>query len=245
MKPHEGGVQSLVPKGKGYAAAKDLPDMIGYLSEADKNMMIPRYDPDEPMKYLGILPTMRLSWGWAVDAAMEMADRAALCIRSGSKRQSISHRLMSTVAEPVALYKLMVASIGEQDVQTVQSKCYMACKAALGLARSTSNDVASAVVSLDWLNPHCTNQMAMVIKMLLSNRNQTKGMLASSLRMHQLCVGWFCGVGIRRAGVSRQRLGWYYAETAASVDGAAWVSAEGRWCFASREGGGPAVDCSG
>ena len=32
-------------------------------------MVIPRYEPDEPMKYLGILSTVLLSWGWAVDAA--------------------------------------------------------------------------------------------------------------------------------------------------------------------------------
>ena len=102
---------------------------------------------------------------------------------------SISHRLMCTVAAPAALYKLMVASIGEQDMQAVQSKCYIACKAALGLARSTPNDVVSAVVSLDWWNRHCTNQMLMVMKMLLSNRDQTKGMLVSSLQMHQLWAG--------------------------------------------------------
>ena len=35
------------------------------------------------------------------------------------------HRLMSTVAAPAALYEPMVASIGEQDMQTVQSKCYI------------------------------------------------------------------------------------------------------------------------
>jgi len=152
MKPPKGGVQSLVPMGKGYAAAKDLPDLIVHLFEADKDMVIPRYEPDEPMKYLGILSTVLLSWGWAVDAAMEVADRVALCIKNGSKWQSISHRLMCTVAAPAALYKLMVASIGERDMQEVQSKCYIACKAALGLARSTPNDVVSAVVSLDWWN---------------------------------------------------------------------------------------------
>ena len=74
-------------------------------------------------------------------------------------------------------------------MQTVQSKCYIACKSALGLARSTPNDVVSAVVSLDWWNLHCTNQMLMVMKMLLSNRDQTKGMLVASLRMHQLWAG--------------------------------------------------------
>ena len=32
MKPPKGGVQSLVPRGKGYAAAKDLPDLVVHLA---------------------------------------------------------------------------------------------------------------------------------------------------------------------------------------------------------------------
>ena len=85
MKPPKGGVQSLVPKGKGFATGKDLADLIVHLFEADKDMIIPRYEPDEPMKYLGILSTVMLSWGWSVDAAMEVADRVALCIKIGSR----------------------------------------------------------------------------------------------------------------------------------------------------------------
>ena len=189
MKPPKGGVQSLVPKGKGFATGKDLADLIVHLFEADKDMIIPRYEPDEPMKYLGILSTVMLSWGWSVDAAMEVADRVALCIKTGSRMGVVSHRLMSTVAAPAVLYKMMVASVGERDFQTIQAGCYTACKAAIGLARTTPNDVVSAVVSLDWWNQHCVGQILMVMKMLLSSRVQTRGLLESSVRMHQLWSG--------------------------------------------------------
>jgi hypothetical protein len=119
MKPPKGGVQSLVPKGKGFATGKDLADLVVHLFEADKDMIIPRYEPDEPMKYLGILSTVMLSWGWSVDVAMEVADRVALCIRTGSRMGVVSHRLMPTVAAPAVLYKMMVTSVGERDFQTL------------------------------------------------------------------------------------------------------------------------------
>ena len=52
-----------MPKGKGCAAAKDLPDLIVHLFEAGRDIVIPRYESDEPMKYLGILSTVLLSLG--------------------------------------------------------------------------------------------------------------------------------------------------------------------------------------
>ena len=157
--------------------------------EVDKDMVIPRYEPEEPMKYLGILSTVVLPWGWSVDAAMEVADRVALCIRTGSRMGVVSHRLMSTVAAPAVLYKMAVAFVGERDFQTIQTCCYTACKAAVGLARATPNDVVSAVVSLDWWNQHRVGQILMVMKMLLSSRVQTKGLLEPSVRVHQLWSG--------------------------------------------------------
>ena len=120
---------------------------------------------------------------------MEVADRVALCIRTSSRMGVVSHRLMSTVAAPAVLYKMMVASVGERDFQTIQAGCYTAYKATVGLARTTPNDVVSAVVSLDWWNQHCVGQILMVVKMLLSNRVQTKCLLESSVRMHQLWSG--------------------------------------------------------
>ena len=51
-----------------------------------------------------------------MDEATELADRIALCIRTGSSMAEVSHRLMTTMAVLAVLYKLMVASVGQRDM---------------------------------------------------------------------------------------------------------------------------------
>ena len=98
----------------------------------------------------GVLTTLLLSWGWSVNEATELADRIALCIRTGSSMPvtEVSHRLVTTVAALAVLYKVMVASVGQRFMQDIQSKCYVACKAAMGLAKTTPNEVVGVIVSL-------------------------------------------------------------------------------------------------
>ena len=81
MKPPKGEVQSLVPKGKGYAVAKDLPNLIVHLFAADRDTVIPRYEPDESMKYLGILSIVLPSWGWAGDAAVDCTNQMLMLMK--------------------------------------------------------------------------------------------------------------------------------------------------------------------
>ena len=61
IEPSKGGVQSLVPCAGGYMKKDQLPDLSVTLFEDQVTQVIPRYEVDEPMKYLGVLSTLLLS----------------------------------------------------------------------------------------------------------------------------------------------------------------------------------------
>ena len=74
-------VQAQVPAGGGrYVPKAALPDITMENGATGTRDVITMFEPDEPLKSLGMLTTAALSDGYAVDAAKATADRVGVCV---------------------------------------------------------------------------------------------------------------------------------------------------------------------
>lgn len=182
------------PGGK-LATASQLPDVYMMNWRANTTETIPAFDPDTPLKSLGMLTTVALSDGYAVDAARAKADRVAVCVLKGSAPPEIWSRLLSQVAERAAMYSVLTSSVGKKDIADIQARSFRALKAKAGLCITTPSEVVSAVVSLDWASRHYTSQLMMIIKYLQRPHSNLHKLLGSAIMQHALWQGGHSTLG--------------------------------------------------
>jgi hypothetical protein len=173
-------------------------------------------EPTEPMRSLGMLTTVALHDGSAVDEAKAAADRVGVCVAKGTSPKQLWSRLLDQVAERSALYKIKTSSVGPDDIKTIQARCSRALKAKAGLCITTPDEVVSSLVSLDWTTKHFTEQLLMIMKFLSKQGTTVELLILASLQQHLLWNGGGWRSGIPRG--TKSRLGRHSHREIASVD---------------------------
>jgi hypothetical protein len=176
---------------------EDLPEVSMMNWATGEREIIEMSAPDEPLKSLGMLTTLGLSDGYAVDEAKKRADRVGVCVAKGTAPQALWYRLLDQVAQRSALYCIRTASVGEADIKDIQARCFRALKARAGLCITTPNEVVSALVSLDWASVHFSEQLLMVMKHLQRPGTKVEALLCSAIQQHGLWQGGDCTLGAK------------------------------------------------
>jgi len=189
-------VQALVqiPGGK-WLLKEELPDitMTDWLTgESDT---ITKYDPDDPMKSLGMQTTAALSDGYARDEAKLAADRVAVCVAKGGAPEALWTRLITLVAERSALYKVRISCVSPEDMQEVQAKCHRTFKAKAGLCVTTPDLVVSSMVTLDWTCKHFMEQLVLVLGALQKSGSNMDLLVRAAMQHHALWQGGSATLG--------------------------------------------------
>jgi hypothetical protein len=167
----------------------NLPDITMMNWSTGCRETVTMYDPDEPLKSLGMLTTLALSDGYAADEAKTKADRVGVCVAKGSAPAELWTKLLSQVAKRSALYCVHTTSLGPTDLAGIHSRCFRAFKAKAGLCVTTPNEVVSALVDLDWGSQHFIEQVIMVLKYLQRPCSTLEQLLCSAIQHHALWQG--------------------------------------------------------
>ena len=191
-------VQALVqiPGGK-WLLKEELPDICMTNWQTGTSEPITKWDPDDPMKSLGMQTTAALSDGYARDEAKRAADRVAVCVAKGTAPEALWLRLLSQVAERSAMYKLRISCASPADIKDVQAKCHRTFKAKAGLCVTTPDLVVSALVTLDWTSKHFIEQLVLLLKGLQKSGTKLDGLIRSALQHHALWQGGLATIGSR------------------------------------------------
>jgi hypothetical protein len=132
-------------------------------------------EADEPVKILGELSNLALHWGEAKGEALLQAQRVAQMLRTNIPRYECTRvDLWDTLLESSVLYKLLCASLNEEEMYEVTQPAWTALKQKIGLARSTSGPLVRSADIGDIDTTYNVRRLVLLLRMLTTKHKNSR-----------------------------------------------------------------------
>ena len=150
---------------------------------------LPVVPPDEPIRSLGDGPNTMLSWGWNMQEVAELCKRAELCVKGGLPKAALYRTLKMTVERSI-VYKLLMASVSEEELYEVTKPLYKSFKFATGLPQSTSTSAIQAFGGMDLWAMLNIERLVTMYRVLIGKHTVEQKLLKASIHQLQMWYGW-------------------------------------------------------
>ena len=106
---------------------------------------VPMFEPTESITILGEKTNLAMFWGDAMAEVRTVSQRAATLIRASAPKYE-AVRIWKMLLESSVIYKVLLASVSDEELQDATSDAWTALRSTLGLARSTSHALTRAAL---------------------------------------------------------------------------------------------------